>query len=119
MTDKADDAFVIALGQVTDDHRNAVHEIVKTHAVNWWHHLPDVWIAIGHTHKYWGDLIKPVLALSDARVLVIKLPEDQSARMFAYRGRFPEAAQDWLWESYYGRERPGKVAKKPALPAAT
>jgi hypothetical protein len=105
--------YVISLGTGTDDHRNAVQAIIKRHAVNWWHYLPDLWIVIGHDHTYWADLVKPVLALSGARLLVLELPRDKDARMFAYRGEFPAKSGEWLWNTYHGRPKPNKA---PSLP---
>jgi len=99
-------AFVVALGNASDAQRQAVQAIVKTHADGWWHNLPDVWIAGGHTHTYWADLIHPVLALSSARLTVLELPRSLDHRMFATRGSFPATSGDWLWKTYYGRDKP-------------
>jgi hypothetical protein len=115
----ANTAFVIALGNASDAQREAVQAIVKAHADDWWHNLPDVWIVGGQSHTYWGDLIKPVLALSQARVLVLELPRDKNQRMFATRGKLPGDALDWLWKTYFGRDRPSETLprlKKPEPP---
>jgi hypothetical protein len=101
--------FLLYLHDATDEHREAVQEIVKAHANGWSHHLPDIWIAGGHSHKYWANLIAPVLALSDAGLLVLKLPKEKSERMFASRGNNPDRMLDWLWATYHGKER----SKKP------
>lgn len=94
---------VLFLHDATDAHREAVQQIVKAHASCWWHHFPDLWIAGGHSHLYWADLIEPVLALSRAGLIVLELPRDSSQRMFATRGANPAGMAEWLWEIYYGR----------------
>lgn len=99
-------AYVVALGNATDAQRQAVQAIVKAHANGWWHNLPDVWIVGGQTHSYWADLIKPVLATSAARVMVLELPRSLDHRMFATRGPLPPSSSTWLWKSYYGRDKP-------------
>jgi len=101
--------FLIALGYASDAERAAVQAIVKAHANGWWHNLPDVWIAGGHEHAYWADLIKPVLGASNAQVVVLELPRDQAYRMFALRGPHPASSARWLWNSYHGKPRPGQV----------
>lgn len=100
--------FLLYLHDANDAHREAVQAIVKKHANGWAHHLPDLWIAGGHDHTYWADLVKPVLSLSDAGLLVLELPREKSKRMFAVRGKNPSRMLDWLWSTYYGRERPKK-----------
>lgn len=102
--------FLLYIHDATDDHREAVQAIVKEHANGWAHHLPDVWIAGGHDHTYWANLIKPVLALSDAGLLVVELPRDKGQRMFAARGKNPEKMLNWLWSTYHGKPRPSKKA---------
>jgi hypothetical protein len=104
--------FLLYVANGTDDHREAVQAIVKEHAQKWWHYFPDVWIVVGHSHKYWGDLVKPVLALSDAGFLALELPRDQAQRHWATRGKVPPGANKWLWESYFGQPMPGA---KPEL----
>ncbi|HEU4462581.1 MAG TPA: hypothetical protein VFR75_08310 [Solirubrobacterales bacterium] len=113
--------FLLYLHDASDEHREAVQEIVKTHATRWSHHLPDVWIAGGHDHKYWANLISPVLALSDAGLLVLKLPNEKGKRMFATRGNNPDRMLDWLWSTYHGKERPKKAlgVKVGGLPKST
>lgn len=105
--------FLLYLHDATNAHREAVQQIAKAHTKTWWHHLPDLWIVGGHTHSYWADLIKPVLALSKAGVVVLELPREKDARMFAFRGTNPAGMGDWLWSTYYGHPKPG--ADKPAL----
>lgn len=104
--------FLIYLHDGTDAHREAVQQIVKAHAARWAHHLPDIWIASGHDHVYWGDLINPVLALSNAGLIIFELPKEKADRMFALRGHNSERMSDWLWETYYGEPRPGKNPSK-------
>lgn len=98
--------FLLAIGPSSDDQRNAVQSIVRAHANGWWHHLPDVWIVGGHDHTYWGNLIKPVLAMSGTKLLVLELPRTVEMRMFAVRGPVPEAGKEWLWETYYEQPMP-------------
>jgi hypothetical protein len=107
-------AYTLALGGASDSQREAVQALVKAHANGWWHNLPDVWIVGGHNHKYWADLIHPVLASSTARLLVLELPRDPSTRTFAYRGPFPRTTRDWLWKTYLDRVSPQLVLKKAA-----
>jgi hypothetical protein len=99
-------AYLLHLANGTDAHREAVQAIVKEHASSWWHHYPDIWIVNGHDHKYWGDLVKPVLALSNAGFLTLELPRDKSQRHWATRGQVPPGANKWLWESYFGQPQP-------------
>lgn len=109
----AHEMFLLYLHDGTDSHREAVQQIVKTHAAHWAHHLPDVWIVAGHDHKYWANLIHPVLALSNAGLVVLELPRAKDERMFALRGNNPNRMIDWLWETYYGEPRPaGQLSKK-------
>jgi hypothetical protein len=112
MAEAEKNMFLLYLHDASDEHREAVQQIVKTHADGWAHHLPDLWLAEGHDHKYWGDLIAPVLALSEAGLLVFELPRERDHRMFATRGKNPNHMLDWLWSTYYGKPRPGAV--KPA-----
>lgn len=90
--------FIVVLDQATDDHREAVQAIVKAHANGWWHNFTDVWIVGGHEVTYWRDLIKPTLALSPARVLVMGLP-DMGQRAWATAG-LPQPMFKWLREAY-------------------
>jgi hypothetical protein len=108
--------FLIYVHDANDDQREAIQAIVKTHANGWSHHLPDLWIAGGQSHTYWADLIKPILALSGAGLVVLELPRDKAKRMFAVRGKNPPRMLDWLWSSYYGKERP-KLALKVKPPS--
>lgn len=103
--------FLLYLHDAEDRHREAVQQIVKAHAQGWAHHLPDIWIAGGHNHAYWGDLVAPVLALSNAGLVVLELPQQKSQRMFALRGQNPKAFGDWLWATYFGQPRPTQAAK--------
>lgn len=108
--------YILYVGNGSDDHREAVQAIVKEHAIAWWHYYPDIWIVTGHSHTYWADLVKPVLALSNAGFLTLELPRDQSQRHWSMRGTIPPGATKWLWESYFGKPDP-KEAPKADLPA--
>jgi len=99
-------AFVILLGYASDEQRERVQALVKEHANGWWHHMPDAWIAGGNDHKFWGNTMAPVVAGTSARVLVLRLPDEESERMFAQRGTVPRGSLDWLWKTYHGRPRP-------------
>lgn len=111
-------AHVIVLSTGTVAHQNAVHAIVKAHASQWWHQLPEVWIAEGRSATYWRDLIKPVLGLSPAQVLVLRLPDDANRR--AWAATFAGPKTWWLHEAYRGRPAPKQVIRKrpvrPRLP---
>lgn len=100
--------FVISIGYASDLQRNAIHSAIKSHAPGWWHHLPDTWIVAGHNHKYWGDLVQPILATTPATALVLELPRNPEQRMFASRGPFDQSAKDWLWRSYYQHDPSAK-----------
>jgi hypothetical protein len=97
--------FLIALSETNDAQRNAVQAIVKAHATEWWHEVPDVWVAQGHTHHYWRDLIAPVLLLSPAIVAVFQLPAHASERMWAFN-TMPRERSQWLFEKYTGVDPP-------------
>jgi hypothetical protein len=97
--------FLIALGR-GDIVREAIHELIKEHAGFWWHHLPDIWIVDGHDHKFWGNLLQPVVTPASASLLVLELPREEDERMFAVRGAYPTKPGKWLWESYFGRPMP-------------
>lgn len=94
--------FMLALSEASDAHREAVHAIVRAHSGRWWHAFPDLWIAQGHNHVYWADLVKPVLALSPAALVVLELPRNASARHFSIRGgSAPELKARWLFSEYW------------------
>ncbi len=96
---------MIALGGA-DGQRETVSELVEEHAKGWWHFLPDVWIVGGYDHKYWGELLRPVVEPASANLLVLELPREKDARMFAVRGSYATTADNWLWEFYHGRPIP-------------
>jgi hypothetical protein len=108
-------AYIVAIGYATDAQRNAVQAALKANANGWWHHLPDTWIVGGRDHKYWADLVQPIVVGTKARVLVLELPRSESDRMFAARGDLNRNGQKWLWETYYGKPYPGSkpIPKRP------
>lgn len=99
-------AYIVSIGYATDAQRNTVQAAIKANANGWWHHLPDTWIVGGHDHTFWADLVEPLLAGTRARLLVLELPRDANARMFAVRGGLNSNARKWLWETYYGKPYP-------------
>jgi hypothetical protein len=98
-------AYLVALGYATVQQRNAVQAKVKEHALGWWHEMPDVWIVGGQSHKFWADLLGPLVTGTTARLLVLQLPDEQNHRMFAVRNT-PVEANKWLWETYFDRPFP-------------
>jgi hypothetical protein len=109
---KATPMFLIALSKGTNFQRNLIHENVKANAKGWWHYLPDVWIAGGHDHEYWGQLLRPILAGSRSTVLVVGLPQEQSMRSFAIRGESTEKTKQWLWKTFLGRTMPDGMSEE-------
>jgi hypothetical protein len=108
--------FLITLSEANDPQRNAVQAIVKAHSPQWWHELPDLWVAQGQTATYWRDLIMPVLLLSEAIVAVFQLPTVATDRMWAFN-RLGAERLKWLFESYTGVDPPASPPKPAELEA--
>ena len=82
--------FAIAVDRATTQQLNAVHELVKQHANGWWHHHTNLWIVGASAQNadtkrvsFWRDLIKPVLAVGQAKILVLRLPSEADGRWWA------------------------------------
>src|SRR4051794_10277344 len=67
---------LIILDQPDPLEREAVHEIVKAYADEWWHELENVWIASGHSPEFWRDVTRPALPFGASGVVVIALPPE-------------------------------------------
>lgn len=107
---------IILVDRVNAAEREAVHEIVRTHARGWWHRFPDVWIAGGHPPKYWKKLIKPVIPYGSSSVLVLRLPDEPEENDIGYFGIDGEQRLEWLYRNL--RDRPMPRSLTDALPAA-
>jgi hypothetical protein len=104
-----ENACIIILDQPQEGARQAVHDIVKKNAADWWHHLSDVWIAGGLSAKEWRDLIMDEFP---GQILVLPLPDDQNERDWAASLREITHSSDsfggpfaWLTHVYSGRAR--------------
>lgn len=95
---------LIILDRVTDDERDAVHEIVKVHAAEWWHELENVWIVQSQTPGFWKALIKPVIPNGSSGVMVLSLPPGEWGDFSAY-GPDYDTRTRWL-ENVFKRKHP-------------
>jgi hypothetical protein len=89
---------VIILDRATSAERNAVHEMIKTHASGWWHHFTNVWIAGGHSTLYWNRLLAPLIPAGQSAILVLKLPEDKTQRQYNMYTRGNNERSKWIKE---------------------
>jgi hypothetical protein len=120
-----ENACIIILDQPPEGVRQAVHDIVKENATDWWHHLSDVWIAGGLSAKEWRDMI---MKKFPGQILVLPLPDDREERVWAASLRELMHSSDsmggpftWLTEVYSGRRRAmiGKERKVIAIEPAS
>jgi hypothetical protein len=92
--------FLIALDRATNEERDAVHEIVKSHANGWWHMFADVWLVGGHSPEFWVDTIGPLIPFGPASILVFRIPDGASLPQdWHYFGIKPNERSKWLREN--------------------
>src|SRR5437868_4271855 len=98
--------FLVLLDEATAESRAAVHESIKEHAAGrgWWHHFPNVWIVGGGSAIFWRDLLRNLIP-PPGSVLVMKLPDQDPERLWAYSGPGSSTRTKWLNESYSHRPR--------------
>jgi hypothetical protein len=78
--------YAIILDRTKAAERQAVQEIIKTHAKGWWHRFEAVWIVTSHDAKYWRTMIQPVIAGGPSSVLVLRLADAATTDRWAYFG---------------------------------
>jgi hypothetical protein len=101
------DPIVIVLDNPSPKMRQIVHEKVKNHTKDWWHHLRDVWIVGGHSAHYWGRVLDEVEGVG--AFIIFELPKEQDRRRWA-ASLFTSQTEDslggpygWLAEKYNGK----------------
>ena len=89
--------IIVAEG-LTSERREVCHELIKEHAEEWWHQMPDVWIAGGLSAATWRDHLTPDIRGTGASVMVFRLPPDRTG--WAYFGIKADERLAWLHERY-------------------
>ena len=69
----ADLACVIIVEGIDNTQRSLIQGWIKTACEDWWHQLPNVWLAVGQTPGFWRDGVQPfLLPGNSAMVLAVK-----------------------------------------------
>lgn len=99
------DFFAVSVDRATADELNRVQDVIKANANGWWHHQINFWIVGGHKAEKWRDLIKPCLTEAPSNVLVLKLPQEEWERWWAFTGYEAEKKCKWLNETYFKHKK--------------
>lgn len=95
---------VIIVDNVESGVRELIHVAVKTHATDWWHEFPDVWIVKSdRTVNWWQERLDILFGISGS-LLVLGLPQTPSDRSIGFLLRTSTKSSNWL-EGIY-QERP-------------
>lgn len=77
-------AFVIAVDGIDNTQRTLMHSWIKSQTEEWWHQLPDVWVVVGRTAKFWRDGLQP-FTLPTTQILVMGLKGTPGERWATHR----------------------------------
>ncbi|WP_431835921.1 hypothetical protein [Cellulomonas sp. Y8] len=81
----ASDAVVIIAYDIDATQRRLIHAAVREESDQWWHELPDVWVAISELNVTdWKSLLRGFVPQPPSGLMVFALPEDK--RRFWHRG---------------------------------
>lgn len=95
-----EDAHLIVIDKLSDERREVVHELVKAKASDWWHNMPNVWIAGGKTSSFWREELYPVISGTGGTILVTRLPAFDAGRTWSLQGPNASEKARWLHETY-------------------
>jgi hypothetical protein len=95
--------YLLILDRANDLEREAIQEIVRVHADEWWHELADVWVIRGHPPAYWIKLMKPIIPRGKSGILLLPLPEDVAEGELSYFGPGYQEKLAWLDEIFPSR----------------
>lgn len=86
---------VIIVDRAAPDQLNTVHEAIKEEADGWWHRFENTWVVGGLSSAQWRDLVKEHIH-SGASVMVLRLPDEQAKRNWAFFGPRAKERAAWL-----------------------
>lgn len=95
----ADNFYLIILNGIDETQRTLIHASIKDGASEWWHQLPDVWIAKGagtqglrSEVQWWRDRLKVFVPHAPSSLLVFLLPPE-GKRAWSAKGM----KSTWAW----------------------
>src|SRR4051812_49096018 len=105
MPEPLDPLFLITIEEPTQNLREAIQEMVKQNAEEWWHQMPDVWIVQGGSVVDWRDRLLPLRTAAgvNSRGLVLQLPKPFGGRSWAATGQTAAKEFSWFPENYTPR----------------
>jgi hypothetical protein len=89
------DFSLIVADEIDNTQRTLLHELIKEHSDDWWHDLPNVWVAKGGGSAHeWFERIQPLVPLSPSTVMVLALQTTPGNR-WAAKGALSSIGRWW------------------------
>lgn len=114
MTTDSADFYLIVATSIDQTQRTQIQALVKRLSTDWWHQVPDVWVAKGGAVSAyaWMETLRPIIPHVPSGVYVFKLPPEGQRQWAAAAKR---STWEWLESSYahVGGGPPALPAKSP------
>jgi hypothetical protein len=99
------DLYAVIVEELSAERAEVVQALLEEKGNGWWwHNLPNVWIVGGGSTAFWRDAIRPVVAGTDAKVLVLRLPREKGDRWASFGGGEKKPFK-WLHEAFAALDR--------------